>query len=100
MCKVCDKAIAISEWWEPFVPLSHETPKGYLKRASHFDDYGVQFVMMQMNSASDLVTVGESFKILAVRHVYEPGMYAVQVVRDVAFLAYSQKFLDMAEMGK
>ena len=99
MCKVCDKAIAVREWWEPFVPQSHETPKQYLRRASHFDDYGSQFVMMQMNNAKDLVTVGESFKILAVRHKYEPGLYAVQVVRDLVFLAYSQEFLDRAELG-
>ena len=100
MCKTCEKAIQLSEWWEPFVPQSHETPKQYLRRASHFDDYGYQFVMMKLDSVEDLVTVGESFKILAVRHHYEPGQYAVQVLRDLVFLAYVQEFEDLLEGGK
>jgi hypothetical protein len=97
MCKRCDKAIADTEWWEPFVPLSHETPKQYLSRATHFDDYGMNFVMMKIDRAKDLVTVGDAFGILAVRHQYEPGQYAVQVLRDLVFLAYTQEFENLVE---
>lgn len=94
MCKKCETAIQDLEWWEPFVPLSHETPKQYLSRAMHFDDYGMNFVMMRLDNPADLVTVGESFHILAVRHQYEPGQYAVQVLRDLVLLAYTQEFED------
>jgi hypothetical protein len=95
MCKKCETAIANSDWWEPFVPLSHETPKQYLSRARHFDEYGMNFVMMRLDNPSDLVTVGHAFNIIAVRHQYEPGRYAVQVVRDLVFLAYTQEFEDL-----
>jgi len=94
MCNKCEKAIEVGDWWEPFVPQSHETPKQYLVRAHHFDEYGMNFVMMCLDNAQDLVTVGESFNILGVRHQYEPGLYAVQVVRDLVFLAYTQEFED------
>jgi hypothetical protein len=94
MCKRCETAIENSDWWEPFVPLSHETPKQYLSRARHFDKYGMEFVMMKVAFGADLITVGESFHILGVRHQYEPGMYAVQVIRDLVFLAYTQEFED------
>ena len=100
MCRTCEKAIEWGEWWEAFVPQSHETPKEYLSRARHFDDYSYNFVMMKLDTVEDLVTVGESFKILAVRHQYEPGQYAVQVLRDLVFLAYVQEFEDLLEGGK
>lgn len=94
MCKKCETAIQDLDWWEPFVPFSHETPKQYLSRATHFDKYNMNFVMMKLETAEDLVTVGESFNILGVRHQYEPGQYAVQVLRDLVFLAYTQEFED------
>jgi len=94
MCKVCEDAIRETEWWEPFVPQSHETPKQYLVRAHHFDEYGMNFVMMHLENAEDLLTVGNAFDILAVRHQYEPGLYAVQVIRDLVFLAYTSEFED------
>ena len=100
MSKVTEKAIAELDWWEPFVPLSHETPKQYLARAKDFQKYGMNFVMMRLDDPNDLVTVGHAFDIIAVRHRYEPGQYAVQVVRDLVFLLYTQEFEDMAEMGK
>ena len=94
MSNVTEAAIADMEWWEPFVPLSHETPKQYLNRAMQFDQYGMNFVMMKIDPAEDLVTIGESFRILAVRHQYEPGLYAVQVLRDLVFFAYTQDWED------
>jgi hypothetical protein len=94
MCKKCDNVLAVAEWWEPFVPQSHETPKQYLGRAGHFDNYGMQFVMIKIDTPDDLVTVGMACSILGIRHAYEPGQYAVQVIRDVVFLAYSQEFQD------
>jgi len=96
MCTKCDKALAVSEWWEPFVPQSHETPKQYLRRAYHFDDYDMNFVMMKLESPADLVTVAEAHNITGVRHQYEPGQYAVQVIRDLVFLVYTTEFEDQA----
>ena len=94
MIKKRNKALAVSEWCEPFLPQSHETLKQYLERAYHFDDYDINFVMIKLESPADLVTVAEAHNITGLRHQYEPGQYSVQVIRDLVFLVYTTEFED------
>lgn len=77
------------EWFERYLPKAEEAMDDYLRRVTMFKE--MEFVMMKINQA-ELVIVGESFCITKVRHLYVPRLFAVQVIRDLIFLCYTEEY--------
>jgi hypothetical protein len=77
------------DWWLKYVPTALESMEVYLKRVTDFEE--IEFAMIEVTE-EELETVIASYKILKPRFAYQPRLYSVMVIRDLIFLAYTERW--------
>jgi len=77
------------DWWLKYVPTALESMEVYLKRVTDFEE--IEFAMIEVTE-EELETVLASYEILKPRFAYQRRLYAVMVIRDLIFLAYTERW--------